>query len=89
MFQIFRERLPPGLGQPAIRLRAFPHELLRNGDVSLFLELLQMHAQVPIGHAQVVAQLGENDSVSGRQNGNNGEPAPLVQHGVELIDQSA
>src|SRR5262249_23716504 len=46
------------LRQPARRLRPTADELLVDGDVAAILQLLQVNAEVAVGHVEAVAQLG-------------------------------
>src|SRR5262245_2034638 len=88
MIEVACERLSADGCQPASGLRPSRHELLVDGDVALVLHLLQVDAQVTIGHFQSIAQLGEGERVDGGQDAGDGKPPALVQHWIELLEQA-
>src|SRR6266403_2157109 len=67
VIQVARERLLPGPAQAAGGLWPPADELLVDGDVTLVFELLQVHAQIAVGHFQGVAQVGEGQTVRGSE----------------------
>jgi len=45
-----------------------------------------MDAQISIRHFESIAQLGERDAIECRQDRDDGEAAPLVEHGIEFFN---
>src|SRR5207253_1391369 len=86
--EIALEGLPASGGEPASCLRPAADKLLVNGDVAVVLQLLQVNAQVAVGHVQLVAQLGEGEAVHGGEHGADRQPAALVQHRVQLFQDA-
>jgi hypothetical protein len=89
LIEILRERLAPRFGEAACCLRAAADELFVDVDEAFFFELLQMDAQVAIGHSQVIAEFGKHCRINRGQHGHDGKPTPLVQHRVEIFNKPA
>src|SRR5262249_32853746 len=75
----------PRCGQPARGQWLAADKGFDDGDVSLGFQLLQMHAQIAVGHPQGVAHFDKGQTVDGSQNGDNGQPATLVQDRIQLV----
>src|SRR5579884_3766384 len=88
VIEVALKRLATLASQLTARLRPPADELLVDGDIAFFFELLQVDAQVAIGHLQSIPQLGERQTRRGGQRRDNGQPTPLVQNGVQLFDET-
>ncbi len=88
MIEVIGESLLAGAGELAARLRSATDELLVDGDVAFLFELLQVDAEIAVGHADGVAQLGEGQARRRRQRRHDGQAAALVQQRIEFVKET-
>src|SRR5262249_3970077 len=74
MIEIASERIAASGRQTARRLRATADELLVDGDNPRLLQLLEVDAEVAVGHFQRIAQLGKRQRGGGGQHRNDRQP---------------
>jgi len=86
--QVARESPASQLGEPAGGLWPPADKVLRYAHVPFLFELLQMDAEISVGHRQLIAKLGESQAFDGRQDRHDGQPASFVQDCIEFFQNA-
>jgi hypothetical protein len=81
---VCEERLATGWGEGARGQRLFVVKGFGHGNVARFLKGPNMNAQVAVGHAQGIPDLGKRELMRGGQQGHDGQTPFFMDDTIEL-----
>src|SRR5215469_13026104 len=84
MVEVALERAPPGRSQPIVGLGEPSFEVFIAGNVTRFLELARVNAEVSVGRAQQSFEVIEAERLIHRQRADDPKPHPLVDQPVQI-----
>src|SRR5688500_3485188 len=80
--EVALQRLPPSPGEPELGSRHPAFEGFVAAQVSRFLQLAGMHAQIAVGGAEQMLELVEGEGLVDRERTHDRQPDPLVDQPV-------